>query len=512
MTTDLELLRAFAPVVRLHPLDHHHPSSVDDFLSRACLYGANDEIILTHPSPEQIIEQQREGCYLAWDPEQSIPTKDNDRYTGITPKELPGTDRAYSDAPCYARVFREPGYTDLVYSFYYEFNGFQTFRSNIYVFGHGYRHYQFECADFARHQGDWEHVTVRLTPDEQKIVGVNFTGHGKVDFVPFYELSYADEAHKRIIVYSALNSHASYPYEAIITLEELKGANAPPFKWVNAVDCTAKVDDRLQVYVRPPKVYSQIDWDTADYMVDTATDPRASIWMQFKYPWGQNHLDNSHIKDAPGGLPTHAGSAFKNWGNGAKLIGKIPEKFLKSKGPENPQARGWYRNIEGGIQTCKTDAPGGPHGADFNDADSVLLQSRIENITLWYGKRVDCLGVTYSGGMPVKHGDPKDLEAHCYDFAPDERITKIGVSTKKKHGKTQVGYIEIHTSTGRVIASKDRYGEPEYIFDETRDAPMKFFGFYGRADQMLYRVGAVLRTPLSEGEFEQAARREVEEA
>lgn len=58
------------------------------------------------------------------------------------------------------------------------------------------------------HQGDWEHVSLKIKNDV--FVGVHFSRHEEpVNFMPIQEL---EKSGDRIVVYSAKGTHASYPH------------------------------------------------------------------------------------------------------------------------------------------------------------------------------------------------------------------------------------------------------------------------------------------------------------
>ncbi|MCG8604869.1 Vps62-related protein [bacterium] len=64
-----------------------------------------------------------------------------------------------------------------------------------------------QVAGFASHQGDWEHVTIRVMDDE--VEGVWFAGHGKP--ARYHSRNQLRMTNQRPTVYCANGTHASYP-------------------------------------------------------------------------------------------------------------------------------------------------------------------------------------------------------------------------------------------------------------------------------------------------------------
>jgi len=119
--------------------------------------------------------------------------------------EIDGTDSMQDEARrgtlasavTYAHIRRAPGGSpkfDIQYWFFYGFNG------SIAAFPPGYK---------PQHEGDWEHITVRVAPDLQQIDSIFFAAHkDNQGWRAAQDVSY-DGSHPR--VYAALHSHGSYP-------------------------------------------------------------------------------------------------------------------------------------------------------------------------------------------------------------------------------------------------------------------------------------------------------------
>ena len=63
--------------------------------------------------------------------------------------------------------------------------------------------------NLAIHEGDWEHLSIRLTEDLKSISEVYFSQHNGGIWLPVESV---ELSHDRPITYAALNSHANYPH------------------------------------------------------------------------------------------------------------------------------------------------------------------------------------------------------------------------------------------------------------------------------------------------------------
>jgi hypothetical protein len=196
-------LPKFAPEVRLHPDDPNRPSSVEWYLKRTrlCRWRAllrRDEELL----PVGRVTPKKLGGYGGGDRGGTdlyldIPRGPNQQTTrrGFQPNG------GRLSAPCYVNARSAPDDAaafDFQYWFFYPFNGPEG------------RH--------ITHQGDWEHVTVRVTnAGEPRLIAAYFSAHGQNNGGWAFPdigarigpiLQFTPDGNP--IVYSALGSHASY--------------------------------------------------------------------------------------------------------------------------------------------------------------------------------------------------------------------------------------------------------------------------------------------------------------
>lgn len=227
------LLKQFAPIVYLHSGETSCPSSAEWYLQYTKLIDGSNKVV-------------------------SNPALTNLSALGSAPStcRLELIDKRYRvgtgiDAPFYGqvRVIGDPlSAIDLTYWFFYPFNGnifdkekmvrilegmlvgsialalnpFTAFAGLALVAAIPVAIDELQKVDgLFMHEGDWEHVTVRLSSDRNTILGIYYAIHNKGRWytrpATATRLGYKLSADGRPYVYSARQSHASYPYAATIT-------------------------------------------------------------------------------------------------------------------------------------------------------------------------------------------------------------------------------------------------------------------------------------------------------
>ncbi|MCA9285842.1 MAG: Vps62-related protein [Phycisphaerales bacterium] len=206
------LIDRFAPIYYLHPDETYKPATTHWYMARVDLRyhheSCSDHGILEKPDVndstigEQFHQNTQAFCIHGGDPIQSSGTAQvqsqyflqipNDDQEEITRAGMPNA----SDWQCYAHVFWSPSHPmhyDVQYIFFYPYNG------NLGGLG-------------GAHEGDHEHVTVRVASDQETIQAMYFSAHdGEGRWYGADELVYDAET-GRPVVFSAQDSHASYPY------------------------------------------------------------------------------------------------------------------------------------------------------------------------------------------------------------------------------------------------------------------------------------------------------------
>jgi hypothetical protein len=208
------LLTKFAPVVRLCSLEKYFPASVDWYLPRVSL-DYQKKVDVSVVTEENLILQADGDVYSFLIPTGTGPstgyTQAHEYTLDITDKETRKGIKPHPpvnpQAPFYGAVIDNPGMksTDLLYMFFYAYNGLAGWAFN----------------EVGTHEGDWEHVIIRLSTDQSKVVGMYCQAHASDStysqwyYPPPYEdqdrqFSWWETSTTRPVVYSAAESHASY--------------------------------------------------------------------------------------------------------------------------------------------------------------------------------------------------------------------------------------------------------------------------------------------------------------
>jgi len=265
-STEDELMSSFAPLVRLHPDERYLPADVSWFFSRVKMafdvrLGTDDQIL----PPGQVtcgslVAQTNKGQVSGFCASQTpffleqvdASGKDSlDTYRQETRKGSPQTDWV-----CYAHVRFAPsshaGMYDVQYIFFYAYNGDMAWGP-------------VESA----HEADFEHITVRVESDLKTVHAVYYAAHdGEGKWYsqassPGATDGYSMTAQSRPIVFSGLDSHASYPWAA---------------QWKRS----GKPDDFTEE--------GGTIWDCAGKVVNLGEKglPRAGAgWLQYSGRWGE---------------------------------------------------------------------------------------------------------------------------------------------------------------------------------------------------------------------------------
>jgi hypothetical protein len=344
-TVDRETITTFAPVVYLHPYDNHRPASVHDYLRTVYLLDEAGTVLAETVTPEVLERHNLFTNYLRF-ADDRFPTGEDDFHTGAWTEADPRVaGQGRCRAPVYVKTFTYDTHLDLKYAYFYPFNGFQTFRVGIRD-GFSTKKRNFLWARYARHEGDWEHVTVRLTPDGRRLIGVFYARHGDSVFVEDPNL--VEDTHP--VVFSALSSHASYDRAVTTAVDNvLSEPGLLPIGWLKAVDTTSTDElDALRYYARPEPFFSQVEWrpwGEPDLLVPVDEDATAARWLAFKGRWGPPRLDNTHI-DRPPSMPAKAQDRLFDDAKFGKLLGLPSDTYLYGEGPTSPEQQRWWNDKE----------------------------------------------------------------------------------------------------------------------------------------------------------------------
>lgn len=187
-------LAKWAPIVTFHFQERYLPSSIDHLLHNAALVDAEGHVLVQGPSQTDLQREPQPGNRVILHP---------DSYAGDA---LDAQHRVQAPMYVSAQVPEDASFVDLNYIFLSGFNGSQTARLNLFGVST-----ELTLPHFADHQGDIESISVRVTPDFQRVIFVRFEGHGHSHFTKPEDAQFIGT---HVAVLSALNSHANYNAKA----------------------------------------------------------------------------------------------------------------------------------------------------------------------------------------------------------------------------------------------------------------------------------------------------------
>ena len=278
------LIHRFAPEIKLHPNEQYLPAEIQWYLPRVRMlfdvsFGFDHQILDKGVLNVGNLLSQKDGDQVS-----SLTENSSDFFLEQT--DVNGEDQldsyrqetrkgsSSSDWTCYAHVRQAPGSDsyDVQYIFFYAYNG-SLFEEPV------------ETA----HEADFEHITVRVGKDLQTIVQIYYSAHDNEGRWYQKQTSagvkngYSLTPDGRPIVFAAINSHASYPYEG---------------KWNrnNLPDDEASENGLV--------------WDSINRVVNLGEKQHPAIgmqWVQYSGHWGE--IGNASWTTGP------YGPAYQGWWN-----------------------------------------------------------------------------------------------------------------------------------------------------------------------------------------------------
>ena len=261
-----EIINRYAPLVKLHPDEQYLPADITWFLTMVKMsfdvrLGIDPQILQPHAVTSTNLLCQTNGGQVSG--LCASPTNFFLEQTDASGKDSLDTYRKQTrtgnernDWVCYAHVRFAPGKYqgtyDIQYIFFYAYNGDMAWGP-------------VESA----HEADFEHITVRLDADLKTILGIYYSAHdgeGKwysQPSSPDVKDGYSITADGHPIVFSGLDSHASYPWSG---------------QWKRS----GKPDDFTKD--------GGLEWDCRTKVVNLGEKafPREGMeWLQYSGRWGE---------------------------------------------------------------------------------------------------------------------------------------------------------------------------------------------------------------------------------
>lgn len=335
----LGTIRKYAPTFYLNAYDNNRPTSVETFLAESSLVDPVGRVIAAEASPEAMAENaSADNCLIPANG--ACPTAENEFESGSVPVGSGTSGLGAVEAPVYVKALDHGAYIDLKYFTFYAWNGFQAFQAGI-LTGLKTTSYNFTWAEFSRHYGDWEHVTVRITRDHSRIVAVYYSQHQGGRWVTDPPM---DGTHP--ISHVGWNSHANYPTAGVHEIRALlPPPGVPPVMWLKAVDITTNTGT-FAVYHRPARFYPDgiiwTPWRNDRHLAQLDHDTQASRWLAFEGRWGPRRRT---AIEAPPSLPGSAHIILKNLAKTAQSLGQL-DPYIQEDGPLGPSGMNWRAAAE----------------------------------------------------------------------------------------------------------------------------------------------------------------------
>jgi len=339
-----DVIKKFAPTTYLCENNEvvqgdPRPFKVESFLNYVDYYDAQDAKYVGQVTPEYL--EGKKG---------SLRSKSAESFHGESDVKT---------APYYVRVKAyskkdKPGtsigFVDLQYWNFYGLNGSQLFR----VGGGGISNTNFVWNNFARHEGDWEHVTVRVNDSFDKILGIYFSGHGGGHWVAPSDIRYDNE---HPVVYSACHSHASGERPKIFNETPIADKIEIPIVQVEDLNIDIKIPIPGSGNINLGAIcgiwlktidlgsYSSVRWapwenENMVVRIDQGLGPK---WVEYEGTYGPSEVDNDvNPVDA-----SAVNSTVATCLTGVAQIGKDKfSAYLKADSPKGPKFQKSWSKIE----------------------------------------------------------------------------------------------------------------------------------------------------------------------
>ena len=338
----LDVIQKYTPTIYLHTYDKNHPMAVEEFLSQNSMLDSSGNVLKNGLTPADLTTYSSSTNYLSFT-NNTFPSATNDFESGDPIVAGATSGWGQSNAPIYVKTIDYGTYIDLKFYMFYGINGFQTFQAGIIV-NFKTQPYLFDWAKFALHEGDWEHVTVRISEDTTQLLGVFYSQHGKAQWVTNPSM---DGTHP--IVYSAWDSHANFPISDIIIDDII--LNSPgviPLSWLKVANVTTSTAGGTIVpYGKPNPFYPNgitwTPWANTSQLVLLDGNSEAAQWLAFSGNWGPTWT--TPVQQTPS-LPSGAGTELYDLATAGNALGLLGN-YVNESGPLGPQAAGWNVSNEG---------------------------------------------------------------------------------------------------------------------------------------------------------------------
>lgn len=272
-TLPLRLIRlaiTYAPQLRFHSDEDYFPSTIEDYL-------ANCEL--------KMKDERGDDRQVAFPATMQDLTKFNSStsYLKIVNREIRkgNLDRATA----YVHILQREQDFDIQYWFFYPWNSYPTVQIGP---------AKIEIPNLGEHEGDWEHITVRVGRDDDNIRAVYFAAHGDKGRWALPPSSHNNDRPKfkvtedgRPIVWVAWHTHACYWSSD----DQSYKTPVPAMSLVDRPNNDGKRWDTkdLRPHQEPPSRLAFVTFDGADIAFASVAAPP---WLTFRGLWGDANRKN----------------------------------------------------------------------------------------------------------------------------------------------------------------------------------------------------------------------------
>lgn len=346
---DDKLIRKYAPIIRFHPNEDHFPVDMVTFYRNSSLRNASGQLLVSSPQTEGPIagassvdkEDYLDLADKVYAGEVTMTTTNSGGFPMPVLHLTPPMDGYNAGAPMYAHVvsYTKDGvaYYEIVYSMLFAYNGCEMFRSGTkrYVWD-SMTHTTFRWCNFGRHEGDWEHVTVRVNAATGQVTDVYTNAHGTKDAHGRDDFQWRNY---HPIVYVGQSSHGTYAHADTWHYETIIDAD-----WGWAISGIAIPAGLYELDVVDVTADGGREWDSQG-SVRLIGDARAIT--RFRGRWGLNRLNNAQVQDPEGNVPYVEDLDMMDTAQALFDYTDELEKYRYGSGPNAPWTADWFWNGEG---------------------------------------------------------------------------------------------------------------------------------------------------------------------
>ncbi|MBB5017759.1 hypothetical protein HNQ59_001029 [Chitinivorax tropicus] len=315
--SDVQLAKQLAPIMQFHPEEKHFPTSIEYFYKHSVLKDKNGNILRSYPqSPDQF-------AHLATNSDDYLDLDDNARNVSYS-----------AQAPLYAHVVRYnkngTDYREVQYTMLFAYNDCEMFRAFTYKWvWDSSTKTNFAWCNFGRHEGDWEHASVRINAKTGEVTDVYTNAHGKQSRHAPKDISWNGNRPK---IYIAQNAHGTHPSSDIFSYATVIDSD---WSWASSGVTPAGLRELKVVDVTDD---GGISWDTQNVVQLLNDHPITNYTGR----WGLLNMDNTNVKMPSRNIPHVNDDHMEAVGQAIMKYTKLLNDYKVGTGPRGSWTTGWW--------------------------------------------------------------------------------------------------------------------------------------------------------------------------